>query len=127
MKTPLIERMEKAKAPKTWIREVQTKDNRIERLLEIKETYLNTIDRLAREKEQLEARNKTLEDTILAWENDSAVLPEDKSITEYVTHLETELVDYKEHFEPQMIQLRLSREAEVEQRKTYKVRGEQDA
>ena len=53
MKTPLIERMEKAKAPKTWIREIKTKDNRIERLLETKETYLNIIDRLAREKEQL--------------------------------------------------------------------------
>ncbi len=56
MKTPLIERMEKAKAPKAWIREVQTKDNRIKQLLELKETYLNIIDRLAREKEQLEGR-----------------------------------------------------------------------
>ena len=54
MKTSLIERMKKAKAPKTWIREVQTKDNRIEQLLELKEEYLNVIDLLAREKEQLE-------------------------------------------------------------------------
>ena len=55
MKTHLIVRMEKAKAPKTWIKEVQIKDNRIEQLLELKEEYLNVIDLLAREKEQLEA------------------------------------------------------------------------
>ena len=51
-KKTLIERMEKAKAPKSWIREVKTKDNRIKRLLEIKETYLNIIDRLARQVEE---------------------------------------------------------------------------
>ena len=52
-KTPLIERMEKKGAPKSWIREVKTKDDRIERLLEIKETYLNIIDSLARQVEEL--------------------------------------------------------------------------
>ena len=58
MKTPLIERMEKKGAPKTWIREVQTKNNRIEQLLELKEEYLNVIDLLAREKEQLEIEKR---------------------------------------------------------------------
>ena len=48
-KTPLVERMEKANAPKTWIREVKTKDDRIERLAQLKETYLSIIDRLASE------------------------------------------------------------------------------
>lgn len=59
-KTTLIERMEKKSAPKSWIREVQTKDNHIERLFELLEEYLNVIDMLAREKEQLEADNERL-------------------------------------------------------------------
>lgn len=63
-KTPLTERMEKAKAPKTWIREVKTKDNRIERLFELLEEYLNIIDLLAREKEQLETENGALSELL---------------------------------------------------------------
>ena len=52
-KASLVERMEKKGAPKAWIREVNTKDDRIERLLEIKETYLNIIDKLAKQVEDL--------------------------------------------------------------------------
>ena len=36
-KAPLIERMEKAKAPKTWIREVKTKDSLIDLLVQQKD------------------------------------------------------------------------------------------
>ena len=53
VKTPLIERMTKGGAAKTWIREVESKDRRIKRLLELKEEYLNVIDLLACEKELL--------------------------------------------------------------------------
>ena len=52
-KTPLIERMEKNGAPKSWIRDIKTKNDRNKRLLEIKETYLNIIDKLARQVEEL--------------------------------------------------------------------------
>ena len=52
-KTPLIERMTKGGAAKTWIKEVETKNKCIERLLELKEEYLNVIDLLACEKELL--------------------------------------------------------------------------
>ena len=52
-KTPLTERMAKGGAAKAWIREVETKNKRIERLLELKEAYLNVIDLLACEKELL--------------------------------------------------------------------------
>ena len=52
-KTPLIERMTKGGAAKAWIKEVETKNKRIERLLELKEEYLNVIDLLACEKELL--------------------------------------------------------------------------
>lgn len=46
-------------------------------------------------------------DTLLGWKNEAA-------------QLKTELADYKKHFEPQMIQIRLrERGAEGEQRKTY--------
>ena len=38
--------------------------------------------------------------------------------------LEEELAEYKEHFEPQMIDIRLHDKAVAEQRKTYKTQGE---
>ena len=44
----------------------------------------------------------------------------------YVTQLETELAEYKKHFEPQMIQIRLRRQATARQEKTYKVAGGDD-
>lgn len=43
-----------------------------------------------------------------------------------IEELEDELGDYKKHFEPQMIQLRLHSDAVAQQRKTYKVRGVDD-
>ncbi len=63
-KTPLIERMTKGGAAKTWIREVESKDRQIKRLLQLKEGYLNIIDLLAREKEQL---TKQVEDGRYAY------------------------------------------------------------
>ena len=50
---PLTERMTKGGAAKTWIAEVEAKDRDIERLEQTKDQYLNTIDFLACEKEQL--------------------------------------------------------------------------
>ena len=58
-KTPLTERMTKGGAAKTWIKEVETRNKRIERLLELNEEYLNVIDLLACEKELL---TKNVED-----------------------------------------------------------------
>ena len=55
MKTPLIERMTKGGAAKAWIKEVEAKDRELERLEQTKDQYLNTINLLACEKEQLEA------------------------------------------------------------------------
>ena len=43
-----------------------------------------------------------------------------------VVKLEDELADYKKHFEPQMIQLRLHRQAVAHQEKTYRVAGESE-
>lgn len=42
-------------------------------------------------------------------------------IEQFIVQLEKELADYKKHFEPQMIQIRLRDQAEGEQRKTYSV------
>lgn len=63
-RTTLIERMTKGGAAKTWIREVESKDRRIKRLLELLEEHLNVIDLLAREKEQL---TKQVEDGRYAY------------------------------------------------------------
>ena len=52
-KTTLIERMTKGGAAKTWINEVEAKDREIERLEQTKDQYLDIIDLLACEKEQL--------------------------------------------------------------------------
>ena len=53
---PLTERMTKGGAAKSWISEVEAKDREIERLEQTKDQYLNIIDLLAREKEELEAK-----------------------------------------------------------------------
>ena len=42
-----------------------------------------------------------------------------------IIKFKTELADYKKHFEPQMIQIRLLGQAEGEQSKTYKVMGDE--
>jgi len=55
---PLIERMTNGGAAKAWIKEVEAKDREIERLGETKDQYLNIINLLACEKEQLEAGNE---------------------------------------------------------------------
>ena len=55
---PLTERMTKGGAAKSWIKEVEAKDREIESLEQTKDQYLNIIDLLAREKEELEAENK---------------------------------------------------------------------
>jgi len=60
VKTPLIERMQKRHAAKSWIKEVEAKDREIERLEETKDQYLNIINLLACEKEQLKAENAAL-------------------------------------------------------------------
>jgi len=44
----------------------------------------------------------------------------------YIAKLEEELADYKKHFEPQMIQIRMQSDAVAHQEKTYKVRGQDD-
>ena len=62
-KTPLTERMTKGGAAKAWIKEVETKNKRIEELLQLKEEYLNVIDLLACEKELI---TKNVEDGIYA-------------------------------------------------------------
>jgi len=54
MKTPLIERMQKGGAAKVWIKEVEAKDRTIELLSQKIDEYLNIIDALASEREQLE-------------------------------------------------------------------------
>ena len=53
---PLTERMTKGGAAKTWINEVEAKDREIESLEQTKDQYLDIIDLLAREKEELEAK-----------------------------------------------------------------------
>ncbi len=53
-KTPLIERMQKGGAAKAWIKEVESKDSELERLLALKEEYLNVIDSLARQLEDMD-------------------------------------------------------------------------
>ena len=80
---PLTERMTKGGAAKAWIKEVEAKDREIERLEQTKDQYLNTIDLLACEKEQLESRKpsygKVVQDlTILECEN--------AELKRYVTH-----------------------------------------
>ena len=50
---PLTERMTKGGAAKSWIKEVEAKDREIERLEQTKDQYLDTIDLLACEKEDL--------------------------------------------------------------------------
>ena len=67
-KTPLIERMQKGGAAKAWIKEVEAKDREIERLEQTKDQYLNTIDLLAREKEELEAGKDRLLEQLVAGE-----------------------------------------------------------
>lgn len=52
---------------------------------------------------------------------------DDAELIADVKGLETELADYKKHFEPHMIQIRLSQSDTVaHQRKTYRVAGEDD-
>jgi len=63
---PLTERMTKGGAAKTWIKEVEAKDRELERVEQTKDQYLNTIDLLAGEKEQLEAENAELKQAVLA-------------------------------------------------------------
>ena len=57
---PLTERMTKGGAAKSWISEVEAKDREIERLEQTKDQYLNIIDLLACEKEQLAEENAKL-------------------------------------------------------------------
>ena len=51
-KTTLIERMEKKGAPKSWISEIRSLHFKIKELKERNETYLNIIDKLARQVEE---------------------------------------------------------------------------
>ena len=46
---PLIERMEKKGAPKSWVAGVNKLNLEIKKLKERNETYLNIIDKLARQ------------------------------------------------------------------------------
>ena len=77
---PLTERMTKANAPKTWIKEVEAKDHDIELLEQTKDQYLNTIDLLAREKEELEAGNDVLSNAVSLLKN------ENERLTKYVEY-----------------------------------------
>lgn len=56
-KTPLIVRMEKAGAPKTWIAEVKRIERQLKDMTEQKNYYVNIIDTLAR---QLESERAAL-------------------------------------------------------------------
>ena len=49
------------------------------------------LDMANEERTELQAENERLRRSILDYENDCAVLPEDYSVTEYVTHLRREL------------------------------------
>ncbi len=63
-KTTLIERMEKKGAPKSWIKEVDTKDLIIKQLSLKSGEYLGVIDTLARERVQLLAEVAELQSCI---------------------------------------------------------------
>lgn len=52
-KTPLIERMEKKGAPKNWIAEVRGLHLKIKELRSLNVSYLDIIDKLARQVEEL--------------------------------------------------------------------------
>ena len=49
MMKPLIERMEKKGAPKSWVAGVNKLNLEIKKLKELNEGYLNIIDKLARQ------------------------------------------------------------------------------
>ena len=61
---PLTERMTKGGAAKAWIKEVEAKDREIESLEQTKDQYLDIIDLLAREKEELEAETEALSELL---------------------------------------------------------------
>ena len=61
---PLTERMTKGGAAKTWINEVEAKDREIESLEQTKDQYLDIIDLLAREKEEIEEENASLSELL---------------------------------------------------------------
>lgn len=54
-KTPLIVRMEKAGAPKTWIAEVKRTERQLKDMTELKNYYVDIIDVLARQLENEQA------------------------------------------------------------------------
>ena len=56
-KTTLIERMEKKGAPKSWIAEVRKLHSEIKELRSLNNSYLDTIDKLARQVEELKGEN----------------------------------------------------------------------
>ena len=56
-KTTLIERMEKKGAPKSWIAEVRSLHLKIKELRSLNESYLDIIDKLARQVEGLKGEN----------------------------------------------------------------------
>jgi len=52
-KTTLMERMEKKGAPKSWIAEVRSLHLKIKELRSLNRSYLDIIDKLARQVEEL--------------------------------------------------------------------------
>lgn len=56
-KTTLTERMEKKSAPKSWIAEVRSLHLKIKELRGLNESYLDTIDKLARQVEELKGED----------------------------------------------------------------------
>ena len=89
---PLTERMTKANAPKTWIKEVEAKDREIESLEQTKDQYLNIIDLLAREKEGLEEENKKVVNAAesgiaKAWKRVEELQAETEALSELLSPL----------------------------------------
>ena len=56
-KTTLTERMEKKGAPKSWIAEVRSLQLKIKELRSLNKSYLDIIDKLARQVEDLKGEN----------------------------------------------------------------------
>ncbi len=64
------------------------------------------------------------EEGMIHWVNNFAVALVIRELKSQIDRLEKELADYKKHFEPQMIHIRLRGQAESEQSKTYTTHAE---
>ena len=63
-KTTLIERMEKAGAPKVWVVEVKRLQRELKEVIDVRDMYLDIIDILARRVEEEEAALEQFESTV---------------------------------------------------------------